>query len=215
MEKFEDETKDSVSGADRVTRSKGSGLEAMVSDLTLSVANQARDIGQLSSMMGSILARFLLLHRVVQWVTGMMEAGANQYTFHIEATDTPIELCRQIKESGMKVGIALKPKTSVDTVADLIEQADMILIMTVEPGFGGQSFMEDMMEKVKFLRDNHPDLNIEVDGGVGPKTIGLCAKAGANMIVSGTAVVKAPHPREVMDLMRETVRKEIVAKYKA
>lgn len=106
----------------------------------------------------------------------MREAGADQYTFHIEATDIPLELCRQIKESGMKVGIALKPNTPVSVVEEFVEEADMILIMTVEPGFGGQKFMSDMMFKVKHLRDHYPGLNIEVDGGVGPGTIMECAK---------------------------------------
>lgn len=106
----------------------------------------------------------------------MREAGADQYTFHIEATEIPMELCHQIKEAGMKVGIGIKPNTPVKVVEDLIEEADMILIMTVEPGFGGQKFMTDMMSKVKYLRQNHPFLNIEVDGGVGPSTIDHCAQ---------------------------------------
>lgn len=162
---------------------------------------------------------FFDMHMMVaqpeKWVMEMQKAGADQYTFHIEATEKPVQLCRLIKESGMKVGIGIKPGTSVHTVDELIEEADMILIMTVEPGFGGQSFMSDMMEKVNYLRTNHPGLNIEVDGGVGPKTIDLCAQAGANMIVSGTAVVKAENPKEVMNSLREAVHKEIVAQYSA
>ena len=106
----------------------------------------------------------------------MKDAGADQYTFHIEATKEPLELCRKIKESGMMVGIGIKPNTPVSAVEEYISEADMILIMTVEPGFGGQKFMTDMMKKVKHLRDNHPGLNIEVDGGVGPNTIEACAQ---------------------------------------
>jgi ribulose-phosphate 3-epimerase len=106
----------------------------------------------------------------------MREAGADQYTFHIEATDIPLELCRQIREAGMKVGIALKPNTPVSTVEEYVEEADMVLIMTVEPGFGGQKFMTDMMAKVKHLRNHYPGLNIEVDGGVGLNTISDCAE---------------------------------------
>ncbi|TRY69116.1 hypothetical protein TCAL_04118 [Tigriopus californicus] len=162
---------------------------------------------------------FFDMHMMVaepeKWVGDMKKAGADQYTFHIEATQAPLELCRQIKESGMRVGIGIKPGTSVHTVDDLIEEADMVLIMTVEPGFGGQSFMAEMMEKVSYLRTNHPGLDIEVDGGVGPKTIDQCAQAGANMIVSGTAVVKAENPQEVMNSLRKTVHQEIVARYSA
>ena len=113
---------------------------------------------------------------MLQWVEPMREAGADQYTFHVEATDIPLELCRKIKEAGMKVGIAVKPNTPVNTVDDLVSEADMVLIMTVEPGFGGQKFMSSMMSKVKYLRDNYPYLNIEVDGGVGLATIGECAE---------------------------------------
>lgn len=83
--------------------------------------------------------------------------------------------------------------------------ADVVLVMTVEPGFGGQSFMADMMPKVKWLRENYPNLDIEVDGGVGPKTIHCCAEAGANMIVSGTAVVGASDQSQVIKELRDVV----------
>jgi len=153
------------------------------------------------------------MHMMVQqperWVEPMRDAGADQYTFHIEATDIPLELCRKIKEAGMKVGIGLKPNTPVSTVEEYIEEADMILIMTVEPGFGGQKFMSNMMSKVKHLRQNYPTLNIEVDGGVGPATINECAQAGANMIVSGTAVVKSENPAQVIKDLRNSVQNHL------
>ena len=142
----------------------------------------------------------------------MEKAGADQYTFHIEATSNPLELCRKIKEAGMKVGIGLKPNTPVSMVDDLVSEADMILIMTVEPGFGGQKFMSNMMSKVKYLRDHQPYLNIEVDGGVGLATIDEVANAGANMIVSGTAVVKSPDPAKVIKDMRLTVSNAILSR---
>ena len=147
------------------------------------------------------------LHK--RWVESIREAGADQYTFHIEATDIPLELCRKIKEAGMKVGIGIKPNTPVKTVDYLVSEADMILIMTVEPGFGGQKFMSNMMSKVKHLRQNYPTLNIEVDGGVGPATINECAQAGANMIVSGTAVVKSENPAQVIKDLRNSVQNHL------
>jgi len=151
----------------------------------------------------------MMVAKPEQWVEPMAGAGADQFTFHIEATEKPGELCRKIREAGMKVGVGVKPGTDVKTVLEWTDQGlvDMVLIMTVEPGFGGQKFMADMMPKVKILRQMYPLLNIQVDGGVGPSTIDTCAQAGANMIVSGTAVVKAENPSEVITMLRESVTK--------
>ena len=90
-----------------------------------------------------------------------------------------------------------------------IESVDMALVMTVEPGFGGQQFMVDQMDKVQLLRSKYHELDIEVDGGVGPNTINHCANAGANMIVSGTAIINAPDQRQVISMMRDTVKDAI------
>jgi len=154
----------------------------------------------------------MMVSKPSQWIEPMADAGVDQYTFHYESiseNESVPDICRKIRESGMKVGIGLKPKTSVDVIQEYIQLVDLVLIMTVEPGFGGQSFMEDMMPKVKWLRDNYPNLNIEVDGGVGPKTIDSCAKAGANWIVSGTGIIKSPDQRQVMKDLRETVENYI------
>lgn len=132
-----------------------------------------------------------------------------RYTFHVEATTDASALCRKIQEAGMKVGIALKPGTPVETLLPYSDLLDVALIMTVEPGFGGQRFMDDMMSKVQFLRNNFPHLDIEVDGGVGPNTIDQCAEAGANMIVSGTAITGAPNPAEVISRLRNSVENAI------
>ncbi|XP_038642440.1 ribulose-phosphate 3-epimerase isoform X2 [Scyliorhinus canicula] len=101
-----------------------------------------------------------------------------------------------------RVGLAIKPGTTVEDLAPWANQIDMALVMTVEPGFGGQKFMSDMMPKVQWLRTQFPSLDIEVDGGVGPDTIHKCAEAGANMIVSGSAVMKSDDPRSVINLLR-------------
>ncbi|XP_058830942.1 ribulose-phosphate 3-epimerase [Topomyia yanbarensis] len=141
-----------------------------------------------------------------QWVEPMADAGVNQYTFHIEPVmSSVVDICRKVREAGMKVGLALKPGTQVESVAEFISLADMILIMTVEPGFGGQKFMTDMMPKVQWLRENYPNLDIEVDGGVGPSTIDICAKAGANMIVSGTAIIRADDQAAVIRKLKHSV----------
>lgn len=142
----------------------------------------------------------------------MADAGADQYTFHYEATSDPTGLVRKIREAGMKVGVGIKPNTPVDVLLPLVDLVDMVLIMTVEPGFGGQSFMSDMMPKVQLLRSKFKDLDIEVDGGVGPNTIQECAQAGANMIVSGTAITKSEDPREVIRILRQAVNHVIEAR---
>ncbi|XP_022086257.1 ribulose-phosphate 3-epimerase-like isoform X2 [Acanthaster planci] len=156
---------------------------------------------------------FFDMHMMVanpeKWIQPMAEAGANQYTFHIEATDRPKDVIRLIKEAGMKAGIGIKPATPVEVVFPYVEDADMILVMTVEPGFGGQKFMEDMMSKVEQLRNRYQSLDIEVDGGVGPATIDAVAKAGANMIVSGSAIMKSDNQRQVIHTLRSAVNERI------
>lgn len=107
----------------------------------------------------------------------------------------------------MKVGIAVKPGTAIDTVFPYCDKVDMILVMTVEPGFGGQSFMADMMPKVKTLRERYPKLNIEVDGGLAPDTVAAAAKAGANCIVAGSSVFKSKDCKETISILREAVKK--------
>eukprot|EP00092_Neocalanus_flemingeri_P029058 GFUD01031545.1.p1 GENE.GFUD01031545.1~~GFUD01031545.1.p1 ORF type:complete len:227 (+),score=73.60 GFUD01031545.1:34-714(+) len=162
-----------------------------------------------NKVVGTMLDMHMMVAKPGQWVEPMAGAGADQFTFHIEATEEPGVLCRKIKEAGMKVGVGVKPGTKVETVVEWCDQGlvDMVLVMTVEPGFGGQKFMTDMMPKVRLMRDKYPLLNIQVDGGVGPSTIDMCAQAGANMIVSGTAVVKAEDPGKVMTSLREAVAK--------
>ncbi|KAJ2952249.1 hypothetical protein O0L34_g4526 [Tuta absoluta] len=151
----------------------------------------------------------MMVSKPEQWIVPMAEAGVNQYTFHIEPITNVEEVCRKIKENGMKAGLAIKPGTPVADVEKYISLADMVLIMTVEPGFGGQKFMQDQMVKVKYLRDNYPLLDIEVDGGVGPATIECCANAGANMIVSGTAVTGSKDQAGTIKLLRDKVQQAI------
>ncbi|KAK9471173.1 Ribulose-phosphate 3-epimerase-like protein [Dipodascopsis tothii] len=140
-----------------------------------------------------------------RWVEDFAKAGGNLYCFHYEATKDPVALIKQIKAAGMKAGCAIKPATPADVVYPFVDQLDMVLVMTVEPGFGGQKFMHECMPKVQQLRSRYPDLDIEVDGGLGPATIGAAADAGANVIVAGTGVFLAKDPAEVIALLRQTV----------
>lgn len=140
-----------------------------------------------------------------RWIQDIAAAGGNRFAFHIEATDEPMRVIRGIKEAKMDVGIVVNPKTPVERILPFVESVDMALIMTVEPGFGGQKFMVDMMPKVEMLREKYPNLDIEVDGGLSPSNIDIAAKAGANCIVAGTSVVKSKDPRSVIEQLRNSV----------
>ena len=156
----------------------------------------------LSSLRKHVHGAYLDVHLMVSspraWLAPFAAAGADGFTFHIEAVDgvaAAAALAADVRAAGMRAGIALKPGTPLD--AELLSLAaaggvDMVLVMTVEPGFGGQAFMPSMMAKVAELRAACPGLHIEVDGGVGPANIGVVAAAGANVIVSGTALFGAP-----------------------
>lgn len=149
----------------------------------------------------------MMVSKPEQWVSDIADAGGDQFTFHLEATQDPLALIQQIRDAGMKVGVAVKPGTPIEEVFPLVDKVDMVLVMTVEPGFGGQKFMVDMMPKVETLRAKFPTLDIEVDGGLGPSTIDAAAKAGANMIVAGSSVFKADDPAAVILQMRHSVEK--------
>lgn len=157
---------------------------------------------------------FLDVHLMVSnpefWVEPMAEAGADSFTFHIEATQDPAALIEKIKSASrpMKVGITLKPGTPVEAILPFADSADILLVMTVEPGFGGQKFMSDMMSKVRTLRERFPDKDIEVDGGLGPATIDEAAAAGANMIVAGSSVFKSTDRAAVMAQLKRSVEND-------
>ncbi|KAK3787689.1 hypothetical protein RRG08_031918 [Elysia crispata] len=152
---------------------------------------------------------FFEMHMMVsepeKWIEGMADAGADMYTFHYEATENPKECIRKIREAGMKAGMGINPPTQVEVLLPFIELLDCVLVMTVNPGFGGQKFISDCMSKVEFLRNKYKTLDIGVDGGVGPNTIQQCADAGANMIVSGSAVVKSTNKKQCIYDMRSVV----------
>lgn len=132
------------------------------------------------------------------------------YTFHHEATEPrgkTQEVIDLIKANKMKVGMTISPDTPVEALLQYADQLDLVLIMTVYPGKGGQSFIEGMMEKVKALRAAYPNLDIEVDGGVKPATVDMAAAAGANMIVSGSGVFKAADMAKSISTMQRSVEK--------
>lgn len=140
----------------------------------------------------------LMIDRPVRYVEEFVKAGADFVTVHVEA-DQPqntLEALDRIHALGCKAGIVLKPRTPAEAAIPYLEKCDMILVMTVEPGFGGQKFMADMMPKVKRLRQMLDEVNpgclLEVDGGVDAMTCDLCKESGANVLVAGSAYFKAP-----------------------
>ncbi|CAG7851614.1 Ribulose-phosphate 3-epimerase; AltName: Full=Pentose-5-phosphate 3-epimerase; Short=PPE; AltName: Full=RPE [Serendipita indica DSM 11827] len=141
-----------------------------------------------------------------KWVDDVAKAGGGLYCFHYEATKDPLALVKQIRSAGMKAGIAISPDTPSNVITDEIGNAvDMILVMTVHPGRGGQKFIEGCVPKVSELRARFPQQNIEVDGGVGPKTVDVCANAGSNVIVAGTAIFGAEDPEGVIQQLKASV----------
>ncbi len=140
-----------------------------------------------------------------RWAPAYAEIGAYSVTFHIEAARDPISLSTNIKKAGARAAVALKPGTALDSVSALLSHVDMILIMTVEPGFGGQSFMFDMLPKIRQARElTGADMWIEVDGGVSHETILQCRDAGANVFVAGSSVYGSADPAaEVMRLQNQ------------
>ncbi|KAM7276021.1 hypothetical protein ACFE04_017887 [Oxalis oulophora] len=151
----------------------------------------------------------LMVTNPLDYVDPMGKAGASGFTFHVEVTkENWQEVVQKIKSKGMRPGVALRPGTPIEEVYPLIEgevPVEMVLVMTVEPGFGGQKFMHDMMDKVRTLRAKYPSLDIEVDGGLAPSTIEAAASAGANCIVAGSSVFGAPEPAQVISLLRKAV----------
>ena len=135
------------------------------------------------------------------------EAGAASVTFHLEASEKPLETIAMISSAGSRVGIALKPDTPFELLAPLMSEIDMVLIMTVEPGFGGQSFMEEMMSKVaqaraEIDRKYFEKIWLQVDGGISLETIAIASASGADTFVAGSAVFKAANPGEMVELLR-------------
>ena len=143
-------------------------------------------------------------------VEPLKKAGASSITFHIES-DMPEggvpAMIKKVRDAGMRVGIVIKPDTPIDTVFPYANDVDLVLIMTVNPGFSGQKFMPSMMAKVKALREKFPDLDIQVDGGLSPSTIDAAGEAGANVIVAASAIFGSDDRKGVIDTLRAGVEK--------
>lgn len=147
----------------------------------------------------------LMISDPLKYAKQFRDAGANIITFHIEAVDDVKHTINEIKKLGVKCGISIKPNTIVTELDPYLDSVDLILVMSVEPGFGGQSFMENSLDKIEYLskkkKENNYNYYIEVDGGIDLNTSKLCKERGVEVLVSGTAIFKANDPKEVVRKM--------------
>lgn len=148
----------------------------------------------------------LMIDNPDRWAPGFAEAGAGSVTFHVEAARRPRMVAKDIRAAGARAGVAVKPGTALSEIEGLLPGIDMILVMTVEPGFGGQAFMADMLGKVQQARrladSADVDIWVQVDGGIGLDSIEQCAAAGADVFVAGSAVYRADDPAVMIERLR-------------
>jgi ribulose-phosphate 3-epimerase len=145
-----------------------------------------------------------------RWAPGYAEAGAANVTFHVEAATDPVRTARSIRAAGALAGLAVKPNTPIEPYLELLTEFDTLLVMSVEPGFGGQRFMAEVLPKVRLVREQitagRLRLFLEIDGGIGEDTIGQAAEAGVDVFVAGSAVYDADDPAAAVDRLRELAR---------
>ncbi len=146
------------------------------------------------------------------WIDQFADAGADCITFHVEAAGRPTEVIEHIKSFGIQAGITLRPGTNLELVEPYIEQVDLVLLMSVEPGFGGQSFIPESLERLRQIRgfidrnDLAEQVAIEIDGGINLENAATVAQAGADILVAGSALFKTPDPVKTMQKFHEVLR---------
>lgn len=149
----------------------------------------------------------LMVERPGEWIEAFASSGADLITFHIESEEQdPAGLLRRIHEAGCRAGLVLRPATPVETVEAFLEECDLVLLMSVNPGFGGQAFIRGTLDKIRELRRmidmRGLSIEIEIDGGVNPDTAKECIEAGATVLVAGSAVFRAEDPKHMISLIR-------------
>ncbi|HVX07114.1 ribulose-phosphate 3-epimerase [Humibacter sp.] len=164
-------------------------------------------VGRIQDVSAIPLDVHLMIDDPERWAPGYAELGAASVTFHVEASSDPVALARRLRDRGARAGIALKPGTEPDPYLELLDEFDQVLVMTVEPGFGGQSFMPETMPKLRRLRDavtaRGLDVWLQVDGGITEETIATAAESGADTFVAGSAVFRSDDPSAMIAVLRE------------
>jgi ribulose-phosphate 3-epimerase len=149
----------------------------------------------------------LMIKDPIRYIDDFCDAGADIITVHYESCDDPMAAVRYIHSKGVRAAVSIKPATPADVLFPMLGELDMVLVMTVEPGFGGQKLIPETLPKIRDLRKKALelglDIEIEVDGGIGADNLGLLTSAGADVIVAGSAIFKAADPADVMTQMRE------------
>jgi ribulose-phosphate 3-epimerase len=150
------------------------------------------------------LEAHLMVQNPERVVDDWIASGVKRIIFHYESTRQPEGIIKKVKQAGLEIGLAINPETLIEVVDDFIDQLDLVLVMTVEPGRGGQSFLEESLGKIKQLREKYKDVNIEVDGGVNLETAPKVIQAGANLLASGTAIFKSENiEKTIKELKRD------------
>ncbi|WP_424185997.1 ribulose-phosphate 3-epimerase [Actinokineospora sp. G85] len=148
----------------------------------------------------------LMIEDPDRWAVGYAEAGAHNVTVHVEAAKDPVRLARDLRAAGAKAGLSIKPGTPIEPYLELLKEYDTLLVMSVEPGFGGQSFIADVLDKARTVRDlvdtGHLNLLVEIDGGINADTVEQAAEAGVDCFVAGSAVYGAEDPARAIEGLR-------------
>ena len=191
---------------DRISNADWAHVDVMDNHFVPNLTLGAPVVEALARVSPIPLDAHLMIEDPDRWAPEYAEVGARSVTFHIEAAADPVKLARTLRAEGARASMALKPGTPFAPYEDLLPELDMVLVMTVEPGFGGQSFMADQMPKVRQVREAvrkaGGEIWIQVDGGVSASTIEQCAEAGADVFVAGSAVYGAESAADAVDELR-------------
>ena len=186
-------------------------LDVMDGEFGPNITFGAPVISAIRKYSGMVFDVHLMTDRPERYIDDFVSAGADIITIHQESTKEPLEVLRAIRKAGKKAAISVKPNTPVEAIFPYLEELDMVLIMTVEPGFGGQKLIPSTLPKIKALREyiisKGLNVDIEVDGGIGPDNIGLVTSQGANVIVAGSAIFKTEDYGVTIQRMRDEADK--------
>ena len=191
---------------ERIASADGVHVDVMDNHFVPNLTFGPRMVESLQAVSPLPLDVHLMIDDADRWAPGYAELGAFSVTFHAEAAEDAVATARRLREIGSRAGIAVKPGTPIQPYLELLPEFDQVLVMTVEPGFGGQSFIADVMPKLGLLRaalaGTDLDVWLQVDGGINEETIAIAAEAGADTFVAGSSVYNAAEPAAQVDLLR-------------